>query len=49
MNEINVCEWCGMKYPKGGYDYYSLVLFGKEEHTICGDCYEHLKKIESKK
>ena len=39
------CDWCNMSYPLGGWDYYQLVLFGKELKTICSDCYNHLNHI----
>lgn len=39
------CEWCGMEYPKGSWDYYELTAFGKY-HKICSDCYEQLKKVK---
>lgn len=41
------CDWCGMEYPPGGWDYYQIVLFGKKPHTICSDCYNHLKLIKA--
>jgi len=40
----NVCEWCGMTYPAGGWDYYSVIVFGYN-HVICSDCYEQMKLI----
>jgi len=39
------CDWCGMSYPLGGWDYYQLVLFGTQLKTICSDCYNHLQHI----
>lgn len=40
------CEWCGMSYPSCmDYDYYRVVLFGKEEHVICADCKDHLRIV----
>ena len=41
----NICEWCGMTYPPGGWDYYSVVVF-RQEHVICKDCYEQLKLVK---
>ena len=38
------CEWCGMEYPYGGYDYYEVRIFSTN-HKICADCYVQLKKI----
>jgi len=43
------CDWCGMSYPLGGWDYYQLVLFGRELKTICSDCYNHLHHITVEK
>lgn len=39
------CDLCGMSYPMGGWDYYQLLLFGTDLHTICSDCIKHLKLI----
>ena len=33
----NECEWCGMEYPVGMWDYYVLKVF-KDKHIICSDC-----------
>ena len=41
---MNKCEWCGMVYPKGTYDYYKITVW-KKEHIICKDCYKQLKQI----
>jgi hypothetical protein len=39
------CEWCGMEYPHGSWDYYELTVFG-HYHKICSDCYDQLKKVK---
>lgn len=41
--EIDICEWCKMTYPRGSYKYWRLYLFGTDLHIICDDCYSHLK------
>lgn len=38
------CEWCGMRYPDGEWDYYYIEVW-KKEHLICSDCYKHLWRI----
>lgn len=38
------CEWCHMLNPKGSCTYKTVVVFGTE-HTICIDCYNHLKEV----
>jgi len=43
---IDYCEWCGMDYPRGSWDYYDIKIFGKHYHKICSDCKGHLKKVE---
>ena len=42
------CEWCGMDYPDGEWDYYYIKVFD-ETHLICSDCYKHLFKIRCEK
>lgn len=42
------CEWCGMDYPNGEWDYLYIEVFNKE-HIICSDCYKHLFKIRREK
>jgi hypothetical protein len=45
----DICDWCGMNYPKGTWDcYYEVRVFGRDHHVICSDCYEHLTKVKSK-
>ncbi len=24
--DVTTCEWCGMRYPKGGYTYYRILV-----------------------
>jgi hypothetical protein len=33
-----------MTYPIGGWDYYSVTVFGKP-HVICADCFDNLKLV----
>ncbi len=42
---IDYCEWCGMDYPRGSWDYYEVIVFGKY-HKICSDCKDQLTKVE---
>ena len=42
----DICEWCGMTYPAGGWNYYSAIVF-RTEHVICSDCYEQLKLVKN--
>jgi hypothetical protein len=44
----DICDWCGMAYPKGGWKYYELTVFGTDHHVICSDCYEHLTLVTCK-
>ena len=46
--QTETCDWCKMSYPKGGYKYWKLNLWGTELHIICDDCYSHLKSTEHK-
>lgn len=39
------CEWCGMMYPRGGWDYYEVKVF-KVYHKICSDCKDQLTLVE---
>jgi len=39
------CEWCGMSYPRTGYDYYFIIVLNKN-HVICRDCFDHLVKVD---
>jgi hypothetical protein len=39
------CEWCGMMYPRGSWDYYEIKIFGRYYHKICSDCKNNLKKV----
>jgi hypothetical protein len=39
------CEWCKMTYPRGGWDYYEIKVFG-QYHKICSDCKKQLKKVK---
>ena len=39
----DICEWCGMRYPKGGYLYWEIQVFD-DKHKICDDCKKHLKR-----
>lgn len=39
--ETDTCEWCGMSYPRGGWQYYDIQVFD-QYHKICKDCYDHL-------
>lgn len=41
------CDWCGMRYILGGWNYYQLRVFSKL-HTICSDCYKELKLIKAR-
>lgn len=41
---IDKCEWCGMAYPRGGWQYYEIIVFDIS-HKICGDCYGRLVPI----
>ena len=38
----DVCEWCGMQYPKGQWDYWQIYVYDKR-HKICDDCKQQLK------
>lgn len=42
---LDYCEWCGMEYMRGTWDYYETTVFGKH-HKICSDCKDQLKKVE---
>lgn len=38
------CEFCGMQYPDGEWQYYYIKVWDKE-HIICSDCYKMLMPI----
>jgi hypothetical protein len=40
--DSHTCDWCGMTYPKGGWEYYELRVWGTDHHIICSDCYNRL-------
>ena len=40
------CEWCGMMYPRGSWDYYEINVFGRYYHKICSDCKDHLTVVK---
>lgn len=44
LDNVNICEWCGMTYPIDCYTYWRVVVFNKK-HEICDDCYKHLRKV----
>jgi hypothetical protein len=43
------CDWCGMSYPIGFWDYYQILLFDNNLKTICSDCYNNLQHITIEK
>lgn len=47
MKNTDKCEWCGQSYPKSAKEDYMILkkLFGKENHIICKDCYNHLEPL----
>lgn len=51
LNKINFndykCEWCGQDCIPGEFDYYKILIFHKEQHMICGECYNHLRIIRT--
>lgn len=41
-----VCEWCRKSDPIH-YGYHRGVkVFGRDQHIICKDCYEHLEVLK---
>mgnify|MGYP006909287351 CR=1 FL=1 len=55
--EVNICEWCGMRYPKGGFTYWVIEVFPgviksairkrkvPNFHMICDDCKNQLREV----
>lgn len=41
----DICEWCGQRYPVQANERFYMAQIFDEVHTICGDCYDHLKPI----